>query len=85
MNNTLQVLTQIIADKIELDPASIRPESTFEELGLDSLDTFDIIFNAEDAFKIKVPNEQVNITTLQDVVNMVNRLIQEQHPAELAP
>ncbi len=85
MNNTLQVLTQIIADKIELDPASIRPESTFEELGLDSLDTFDIIFNAEDAFKIKVPNEQVNITTLQDVVNMVNRLIQEQHPAELTP
>ncbi|MEO8419037.1 MAG: acyl carrier protein [Methylophilaceae bacterium] len=85
MNNTLQVLTQIIADKIEIDPASIRPESTFEELGLDSLDTFDIIFNAEDAFKIKVPNEQVNITTLQDVVNMVNRLIQEQHPAELTP
>lgn len=81
MDNTLQVLTQIIADKMEIDPTSIRPESTFEELGLDSLDTFDIIFNAEDAFKIKVPNEQVNITTLQDVVNMVNRLIQEQHPA----
>jgi|EndMetStandDraft_4_1072995.scaffolds.fasta_scaffold1200512_2 acyl carrier protein len=81
MDNTLQVLTQIIADKMEIDPTAIRPESTFEELGLDSLDTFDIIFNAEDAFKIKVPNEQVNITTLQDVVNMVNRLIQEQHPA----
>ena len=81
MDNTLQVLTQIIADKMEIDPTVIRPESTFEELGLDSLDTFDIIFNAEDAFKIKVPNEQVNITTLQDVVNMVNRLIQEQHPA----
>jgi acyl carrier protein len=81
MDNTLQVLTQIIADKMEIDPTAIRPESTFEELGLDSLDTFDIIFNAEDAFKIKVPNEQVNITTLQDVVDMVNRLIQEQHPA----
>lgn len=81
MDNILQVLTQIIADKMEIDPTAIRPESTFEELGLDSLDTFDIIFNAEDAFKIKVPNEQVNITTLQDVVNMVNRLIQEQHPA----
>jgi acyl carrier protein len=81
MDSTLQVLTQIIADKMEIDPTAIRPESTFEELGLDSLDTFDIIFNAEDAFKINVPNEQVNITTLQDVVDMVNRLIQEQHPA----
>lgn len=81
MDNTLQVLTKIIADKMEIDPAAIRPESTFEELGLDSLDTFDIIFDAEDAFKIKVPNEQVSIITLQDVVDMVNRLIQEQHPA----
>ena len=81
MDNTLQVITKIIADKMEIDPAIIRPESTFEELGLDSLDTFDIIFDAEDAFKIKVPNEQVSITTLQDVVDMINRLIHEQHPA----
>jgi acyl carrier protein len=81
MESTLQVLTKIIADKLEVDPATITPESTLEQLGLDSLDTFDIIFNAEDAFKIKVPNDQVTITTLQDVVDLVDRLIKEQHPA----
>lgn len=81
MDSTLQVLTNIIADKLEVDPATITPESTLEGLGLDSLDTFDIIFNAEDAFKIKVPNDQVSINTLQDVVDLVNRLIKEQHPA----
>ena len=81
MDSTLQVLTNIIADKLEVDPATITPESTLEGLGLDSLDTFDIIFNAEDAFKIKVPNDQVSINTLQDVVDLVDRLIKEQHPA----
>lgn len=81
MDSTLQVLTKIIADKLEVDPATITPTSTLEGLGLDSLDTFDIIFNAEDAFKIKVPNDQVSISTLQDVVDLVNRLIKEQHPA----
>lgn len=81
MDSTLQVLTKIIADKLEVDPATITPESTLEGLGLDSLDTFDIIFNAEDAFKIKVPNDQVSISTLQDVVDLVDRLIKEQHPA----
>ena len=81
MDSTLQVLTKIIADKLEVDPSTITPESTLEDLGLDSLDTFDIIFNAEDAFKIKVPNDQVTINTLQDVVDLVDRLIKEQHPA----
>ncbi|HEY8118850.1 MAG TPA: acyl carrier protein [Methylophilaceae bacterium] len=81
MDSTLQVLTKIIADKLEVDPSTITPESTLEDLGLDSLDTFDIIFNAEDAFKIKVPNDQVTISTLQDVVDLVDRLIKEQHPA----
>jgi len=81
MDSTLQVLTKIIADKLEVDPATITPASTLEGLGLDSLDTFDIIFNAEDAFKIKVPNDQVSISTLQDVVDLVDRLVKEQHPA----
>lgn len=81
MDSTLQVLTNIIADKLEVDPATISPDSTLEGLGLDSLDTFDIIFNAEDAFKIKVPNDQVTIHTLQDVVDLVDRLVKEQHPA----
>jgi acyl carrier protein len=73
------VLTQIIADKMELDATSINADSNLQALGLDSLDTFDLIFSAEDRFKIKVPNDQINIATLQDVCVLVHRLIAEQH------
>ncbi len=74
------VLAKMIADKMEIDVATITPSSNLTELGLDSLDTFDIIFNAEDHFKIKVPNDQVNIETLQDVSALVHKLILSQQP-----
>lgn len=74
------VLAKMIADKMEIDVATITPSSNLTELGLDSLDTFDIIFNAEDHFKIKVPNDQVNIETLQDVTALVHKLILNQQP-----
>ena len=70
-----QAIAKMIAEKMEIDVATIQPESNLQELGLDSLDTFDIIFNAEDHFGIKVPNDQVNITTLQDVAVLVHQLI----------
>ena len=73
-----QALAKMVADKMDIEAATIKPESTLEELGLDSLDTFDLIFNAEDHFHIKVPNDQVNISTLQDVSTLVQRLIIEQ-------
>ena len=73
-----QALAKMVADKMDIDAATIKPESTLEELGLDSLDTFDLIFNAEDHFHIKVPNDQVNISTLHDVSTLVQRLITEQ-------
>ena len=72
------VLAKMIADKMEIDVATITPSSNLTELGLDSLDTFDIIFNAEDHFKIKVPNDQVNIKTLQDVTALVHKLMLSQ-------
>ena len=81
MADTLQTLTTIIAEKLDISPDKIKPESTMEDLGLDSLDTFDVIFRAEDAFNIKVTNYQADLKTLQDVVNLIDQLIQAQHPA----
>jgi acyl carrier protein len=80
MTDTLKIISQLIADKLEVDVETIKPESNLTELGLDSLDTFDIIFSAEDAFNIKVPNDKVDIATVQDVANLADTLISEQHP-----
>ena len=72
------MVSNAIAKKLEIDVATIKPESTLEELGLDSLDTFDIIFEAEDKLGIKVPNDEVAVKTIQDMVSLLDKLIQEQ-------
>ncbi len=76
--DTFETLREIIADKFEKSPDEVTLDATFESLDIDSLDTFDIIFAAEDKFGIKVPNEQVEIKTVQDVVNLLDRLRAEQ-------
>jgi acyl carrier protein len=72
--DTFEVLKKIIADKFEKPIDIITLNSTFETLEIDSLDTFDIIFEAEEKFGINVPNEEVAITTVGDVVALIDRL-----------
>ena len=73
--NSFEMVSNAIAKKLEIDVATIKPESTLEELGLDSLDTFDIIFEAEDKLGIKVPNAQVDVKTIQDMTNLLDQLL----------
>lgn len=76
--DTFDTLRKIIATKFEKPAEEITLDSTFESLEIDSLDTFDIIFEAEEKFGIKVPNEEVAIKTVQDVVTLIDRLRVEQ-------
>ena len=47
----------IIAEVLDIDKSKITLESTFEELGADSLDVLQIIMGIEDTFEIKIPDE----------------------------
>lgn len=75
MENTFEIVSSLIANKLEIDKNTIHPDSVLTELGLDSLDIFDIIFEAEDKFGIKVPNPSEAIVTVQDVVRLVDQLL----------
>ncbi len=76
--DTFTVLRDILASKFEKDPASITPEATFDTLDIDSLDTIDLLFELEDKFGVKVSNDQAKLKTLQDVVDLIDRLRIEQ-------
>ncbi len=81
MQDTLDIVKTMIAEKLEINPATIELNSTLADIGLDSLDTFDIIFDAEDKFGIKIPNDQVNVTTISDIVNLFDKLLLEKNKA----
>jgi acyl carrier protein len=76
---TLERIEKLFVDKLDLNRDLLTPESTLESFGIDSLDKIEFLFSLEDEFKIKIAESEVKIDTVQDVVDMVNRLVAEQH------
>ena len=46
---------EIIAEQAMVEPSEITDETTFEDLGLDSLALVEVVFGIEEAFDISVP------------------------------
>ncbi len=65
-----EIVCQITADKMNIDPQNITLNSTFKrDLKVDSLDIFEIILELEEQFSIEIPTEDLeNIVTVQDLV-----------------
>lgn len=69
---------RIIAETQRKDPSTITIDSTFEELGIDSMDGVNIIFAVENEFNINVPDEDLkSIKSVRDVVEGVRRLVEQ--------
>ncbi len=50
----------------------IEPDTSYADLGLDSLDAYELLMAVEEKFDITLPEENLeNISTLQDMVDLV--------------
>lgn len=69
-------LKEIIADVLNIDVESIKPESNFiEDLGADSLDLFQIITAIETFAGVEFDIEKADsIKTVSDALNEIKRL-----------
>jgi acyl carrier protein len=66
----------LIAKKRKLEPAAVTLDSTFEQLGVDSLDAADLLFTFEDTFGIVVPDEAAkSMTSVRQVVDGIRQLV----------
>ena len=75
-------VARIIAEQAMLDPEAIRPETTLDDLGLDSLALVEVVFGIEEAFDIAVPfnaNEprasEFDISKVAHIITGVKQLI----------
>jgi acyl carrier protein len=69
-----QIITLIARSK-SLDPATITPATTFDELQVDSLDLINLSFEVEELFNIEIPDAALtSLRTVGDVINGVERL-----------
>lgn len=63
-------LTGIIAEQIGCGADEIKPETTFEELGVDSLDTVEMVMKLEEELGIEVELEG-SLRTVGELVRFV--------------
>lgn len=65
-----------IADKGNQPADAIALDSTFQELGIDSLNGFDLLCDLEEELGIIIPDDDAReITTVSDVVECVKALL----------
>ena len=64
-------LVKYAAKQLEIDASDIRPDSTFESLGIDSLDIVEMIMDLEGELGIELDMEDQKITTFQELADFV--------------
>ena len=75
---------RVIATTTRKPLDTVRPDSTFEELGIDSLDRLNILFELEGEFDITIDDEQAKtVTNMREMVNGIQQLLDAK--AQAAP
>ena len=69
--STLDKVVEILAEAKDLEADRITEASTWEELGLDSLDTVELVMNMEDAFGISLEMTE-DMKSVGDVVKAID-------------
>ena len=65
---------EAIARAKQRPAGEITPESSFEELGIDSLDSIEILFQLEEEFDLDIPDEVAQgVDSVGEVIDALSR------------
>ena len=68
-------LAAYAAKQLDLDPSEITPESTFESLGIDSLDIVEMVMDLESELGVELEMEDQKISTFQELADFIESKI----------
>lgn len=67
---------RVIAETQKLAPERVTAESTFEELGIDSLDGVNILFALENEFNVNIPDDGAQgMRSVRDAIEAMRKLL----------
>ena len=85
MSDIPQRVVNVVAKTQQLDPSTITLDSTFEELGIDSFDGVNLLFEIESEFDIHVSDDDAKkLRGIRDIAEGVEKLL-AQSGAEAQP
>lgn len=73
MDELFVKIQKLIAEKLEIDEDKITLESSFrQDLGADSLDTYELVYAIEEEMGVKIPDDQANgFETVKDAYDFI--------------
>ncbi len=72
----IQRVIKVVAASQKIPPEKITIDSTFAELGIDSLDGINILFALENEFNINIPDEGAQgMTGIRPMVEALDKLM----------
>jgi len=83
-NNVAEKVIDIIAREQHFQPGIVKLDSTFAELGIDSLDAVNILFALESEFKIDIPDAVAqNMRSVRQAVDSLTRVLEGKDVSDL--
>ena len=75
MDNVFEKIVETIVDAKGIDAASVKPESSFKDLNVDSLDIAEMVMTLEDEFGITISDEDAaQLHTVRRIVEYLEKL-----------
>lgn len=74
-SSPLPELVQLFSEHFGIAQDTLVPDATLESLGLDSLAVIELLFEIEDKFGIKVPDQASPPRTFDDISKLVGPLL----------
>jgi acyl carrier protein len=73
MDELFEKMKKLIAEKLEVDEGKINMDASFrQDLGADSLDTYELVYAIEEEMGISIPDEKANeFETVRDAYDYI--------------
>ncbi|POR02824.1 acyl carrier protein [Alkalispirochaeta sphaeroplastigenens] len=73
MDELFEKMKKLIAEKLEIEEDKITMDSSFrQDLGADSLDTYELVYAIEEEMGIAIPDEKANeFETVRDALDFL--------------
>lgn len=72
MKPTVDTIRELIAQRLSHDLGTLKPETTLESLGIDSLAKIELLFDLEDHLGMKLPDPEGPVNTIQDLADHID-------------
>jgi acyl carrier protein len=59
-SSTFAAVSSVLVESFKVETAQIQPQTTLDQLGLDSLALMEFVFAVEDRFDVRIPEDRLD-------------------------